>query len=176
MAVPHTSHRFYLGCPVRIFLRVVETQQGVKTAYTAVNFSTGLSIKEVIVVMRVAEQSRLSRSVPRLRGKSDWIFWEERLLFVLADFNILGILTGKRRCSLPLVGQGMTEAKKAKQNHRIATWKVEDLKVRVWLGSTLDDEPASHVTDIFGVYKAYQTLIYQYEEKGVKSNARCWAE
>ncbi|KAJ5317176.1 hypothetical protein N7508_001684 [Penicillium antarcticum] len=61
----------------------------------------------------------------------------------------------------------MTEAKKAKQNHRIATWKVEDLKVRVWLGSTLDDEPASHVTDIFGVYKAYQTLIYQYKEKGM---------
>ncbi|KAJ5776074.1 uncharacterized protein N7511_001085 [Penicillium nucicola] len=128
--------------------------------------------------MGAAEQNRLGRSVPKLKGKSNWIAWSDRLFFILKDFNprYRDILTGKFPCPQLPADQDLSEVNKEKQNALIAQWKADDLKVRAWLGSTLEDEPALHVKEIYASHEAYQKLEAQFSEKEVKSNARCWAE
>lgn len=128
--------------------------------------------------MGAADQLRLSRSVPRLKGKSNWTPWSERLFLVLNDISTgyLEILTGTYRCLVPLTGEGLTKADQAKQKARVAAWKADSYLVRVYLGSTLDDEPASHVKDIYDAHEAYQKLETQFAEKKLMSDSRCWSE
>ncbi|KAJ6072638.1 hypothetical protein N7467_010723 [Penicillium canescens] len=136
------------------------------------------NIADILAIMGAADQLRLSRSVPRLKGKSNWMSWSERLFVILKDISpvYLEILTGRYRCPIPLTGEGVTKEDQAKQKARIAAWKADSYRVRVYLGSTLADEPASHVKDIYDTHEAYQKLEAQFAEKKLMSGSRCWSE
>jgi hypothetical protein len=136
------------------------------------------NISDILAIMGAADQLRLSRSVPRLKGKSNWMSWSERLFLVLKDISpvYLEILTGRYRCPVALTGEGVKKVDLAKQKARIAAWKADSYRVRVYLGSTLDDEPASHVKDIYDAHEAYQKLEAQFAEKKLLSGSRCWSE
>jgi hypothetical protein len=136
------------------------------------------NIGDILAIMGAADQLRLSRSVPRLKGKSNWMSWSERLFLVLKDISpvYLEILTGRYRCPVALTGEEVTKVDSAKQKARIAAWKADSYRVRIYLGSTLDDEPASHVKDIYDAHEAYQKLEAQFAEKQLMSGTRCWSE
>jgi hypothetical protein len=127
--------------------------------------------------MVYADQPRLSRAVPRLKGKSNWMPWSDRLLTVLKENEIYrDILTGVTRCPDPLTGEGVTEAEQAKQAARIAEWKANNYHVRVYLGSTLDEEPAAEIKDIYDTHQAYHKLEILFSENRIMSGSRCWSD